>query len=70
MENGLIKVVAPLEDTPASRAGILSGDIMTHLNKQPMAGLALEEAVEKMRGPPNLPLRLRSNAKASTSRWK
>ena len=58
MENGLLKVVAPLEDTPASRAGILSGDVITHLDKQTTAGIALEEAVEKMRGAPDLPITL------------
>jgi carboxyl-terminal processing protease len=58
VESGLIKVVAPLENTPAARAGILSGDIITHLDKQPTAGLALEEAVEMMRGTPNVPIRL------------
>ncbi|HYD30009.1 MAG TPA: S41 family peptidase, partial [Azospirillaceae bacterium] len=51
MENGLIKVVSPIDDTPASRAGLQPGDLITHLNGEPVAGLALNEAVEKMRGP-------------------
>ncbi len=51
MENGLVKVVAPIDDTPASRAGLRSGDFITHLDGEPVLGLTLSEAVEKMRGP-------------------
>jgi carboxyl-terminal processing protease len=51
MENGLVKVVSPIDDTPAFRAGIEPGDLITHLNGEPVLGLALSEAVEKMRGP-------------------
>ncbi|HZH26591.1 MAG TPA: S41 family peptidase [Azospirillaceae bacterium] len=50
-ENGILKVVSPIDDTPAFRAGIQPGDIITHLNGEPIAGLSLNEAVEKMRGP-------------------
>ena len=53
MENGLVKVIAPIDDTPAQRAGIESGDLVTHLDDEPMLGLTLEQAVEKMRGPPD-----------------
>src|SRR6185503_8151680 len=53
MENGVGKVVAPIEDTPASKAGIQSGDLITHLDKEQILGLTLQEAVEKMRGPVN-----------------
>jgi carboxyl-terminal processing protease len=53
MENGVVKVVAPIEDTPASKAGIQSGDLITHLDKEQILGLTLQEAVEKMRGPVN-----------------
>jgi carboxyl-terminal processing protease len=53
MEDGVIKVVAPLDDTPAARAGILSGDLIVALDKEQIQGLTLEEAVEKMRGPVN-----------------
>jgi carboxyl-terminal processing protease len=53
MENGVVKVVAPIEDTPAAKAGILSGDLITHLDKEQILGLTLQEAVEKMRGPVN-----------------
>ena len=58
MENGMIKVVAPIDDTPASKAGLLSGDLITALDKEPIEGLTLEEAVEKMRGPVNAPITL------------
>jgi carboxyl-terminal processing protease len=53
MENGLIKVVSPIDDTPAARAGLKPGDLITHLNGEPVQGLSLPEAVEKMRGPEN-----------------
>jgi carboxyl-terminal processing protease len=58
MENGMIKVVSPIEDTPAAKAGLLSGDLITALDKEPIEGLTLEEAVEKMRGPVNAPITL------------
>ena len=51
MENGLVKVVSPIDDTPAFRAGVEPGDLITHLDGDPVIGLALSEAVEKMRGP-------------------
>src|SRR5580704_1298173 len=59
MENGLIKVVSPIDDTPAARAGLKPGDFITHLNGEPVQGLTLPEAVEKMRGPENSEVTLR-----------
>ncbi|TXL72106.1 S41 family peptidase [Vineibacter terrae] len=50
MENGLVKVVAPIDDTPAAKAGLQSGDLIVSLDDQPVMGLTLQEAVEKMRG--------------------
>lgn len=50
MENGLIKVVSPIDDTPASKAGLQPGDLVSHLDSEPVLGLTLSEAVEKMRG--------------------
>ncbi len=50
MENGLVKVVSPIDDTPAYRAGILAGDLITQLDGERVAGLTLDQAVEKMRG--------------------
>lgn len=58
MENGVVKVVSPIEDTPAARAGLMSGDLITHLDKEQILGLTLQEAVEKMRGPVNSPIML------------
>lgn len=52
-EKGLIKVVTPIDDTPAYRAGVKSGDIITALDGKTVLGLTLGEAVERMRGPPN-----------------
>ncbi|HEX6144066.1 MAG TPA: S41 family peptidase [Geminicoccaceae bacterium] len=51
MENGLVKVVSPIDDTPAHRAGIQAGDLITHINEEPVLGMSLSEAVERMRGP-------------------
>ena len=59
MEDGLVKVVAPIDDTPAAKAGILAGDIITHLDDEPVQGLTLNQAVEKMRGPVNTKIRLK-----------
>jgi len=50
MENGLVKVVSPIDDTPAQRAGLLPGDLITHLDGDPVLGKTLQEAIEKMRG--------------------
>ncbi len=51
MENGLVKVVSPMDGTPASRAGILSGDLITQIDNDAVQGLTLEQAVNKMKGP-------------------
>jgi carboxyl-terminal processing protease len=59
MEQGLVKVVAPIDDTPAARAGIMAGDIITHLDDEQVQGLTLNQAVEKMRGPVNTKIRLK-----------
>jgi carboxyl-terminal processing protease len=59
MENGLIKVVSPIDDTPAARAGLKPGDLITHLDGNPVQGMTLPEAVEKMRGPENSEVTLR-----------
>src|SRR6185295_16718790 len=58
MEDGVIKVVSPIDDTPAARAGVLPGDIITHLDGEPVLGLTLAEAVDKMRGPANTEIKL------------
>jgi carboxyl-terminal processing protease len=58
MENGLVKVVSPIDDTPAARAGLKPGDLITRLDGQPVLGMTLPQAVEKMRGPVNSDIRL------------
>jgi carboxyl-terminal processing protease len=52
-DNGWIKVISPIDDTPASRAGVKSGDLITGIDGKTVQGLALSDAVDKMRGPPN-----------------
>jgi carboxyl-terminal processing protease len=59
MEDGLVKVVAPIDETPAAKAGVRAGDIITHLDDEPVQGLTLNQAVEKMRGPENTKIRLK-----------
>jgi len=58
MENGFVKVVSPIDDTPAARAGLRPGDFVTHIDNEPVLGLTLQEAVEKMRGPVNSNIKL------------
>ena len=58
MENGVIKVVSPIDDTPASKAGILPGDLIFALDGEPVQGLTLQEAVEKMRGKVGTPIKI------------
>tara|TARA_Y100000589_G_scaffold74323_2_gene67667 strand:- start:1632 stop:2885 length:1254 start_codon:yes stop_codon:yes gene_type:complete len=50
LENGFVKVISPIDDTPASKAGIKSGDLITHLDDEPVLGMTLSEAVSIMRG--------------------
>ena len=57
-ENGLVLVIAPIDDTPAQRAGIQSGDLITHLDGESVRGLTLTEALDKMRGKPGTDIEL------------
>ena len=59
MEDGLVKVMSPIDNTPASRGGVQPADLITHLDGEPVKGLSLEQAVERMRGPVNTPIVLR-----------
>ena len=52
-DNGFIKVISPIDDTPASKAGVKAGDIITALDGKTVQGLSLQDAVDKMRGAPN-----------------
>src|SRR6266700_3630940 len=58
MEDGLLKVVSPIDDTPATKAGILAGDTITQIDGTPIKGLSLSQAVDKMRGAPGTEVRL------------
>jgi len=58
MEDGLVKVVAPIDDTPAAKAGVMANDLITKLDNEPVNGLTLNQAVEKMRGPVNTKIKL------------
>ena len=58
MEDGLIKVVAPIDETPAAKAGIMANDVITELDGKEVQGLTLDQAVEKMRGPVNSKIKL------------
>src|ERR1700691_738785 len=59
MEDGLIKVVSPIDDTPASKAGIMANDIIVELDGEQVQGLTLNQAVDKMRGPVNTKIKLK-----------
>jgi len=58
MEGGLVKVVSPIDDTPAFKAGIEPGDLITHIDGEQVLGLTLPDAVEKMRGPAGSSIKL------------
>ncbi len=58
LENGLIKVVSPIDETPAAKAGILANDIITKIDDEQVQGLTINQAVDKMRGPVNTNVRL------------
>ena len=65
MEDGLIKVVAPIDDTPAAKAGIMANDIITRLNDEAAQGLTIDQAIDKMRGPVNTKIKLTIMRKGS-----
>src|SRR5215470_10938435 len=58
MDQGVVKVVSPIDDTPAAKAGIQPGDYIVQIDGKPVLGLSLQEAVEKMRGPVNSAIKL------------
>jgi carboxyl-terminal processing protease len=58
MEDGYVKVISPIEDSPAYRAGIKAGDLITRLDATPVKGMTLDQAVKKMRGEPNTKITL------------
>ena len=57
-EDGFVKVVTPIDDTPAARAGVMAGDLISAIDDETVQGLTLNQAVDKMRGPVNTPVKL------------
>ncbi len=66
MEDGFVKVVSPIEDTPAYRAGIKSGDLIIKLDETPVKGMSLNDAVKRMRGKPKTSIKLTVLRKGET----
>ena len=58
MEDGFVKVIAPIDDTPAKRAGIQAGDLIVRIDDKPVKGMSLSDAVDLMRGEPGSPIKL------------
>jgi carboxyl-terminal processing protease len=58
MENGIVKVISPIDDTPAAKAGIQAGDLITHIDSKPVTEMTLSDAVDKMRGVPGTKITL------------
>jgi carboxyl-terminal processing protease len=56
MENGFVKVISPIDDTPAQKAGVKAGDLIIRLDDKPVKGLSLNDAVKIMRGEPGSPI--------------
>jgi carboxyl-terminal processing protease len=67
MEDGLVKVVTPIDETPAAKAGMLSGDVITQIDDEAIAGMTLEQAVSRMKGPANSKIRLKVARKGSAA---
>jgi CubicO group peptidase (beta-lactamase class C family) len=64
MQDGLLKVLSPIRDAPAAKAGVMANDIITHLDDEATQGMTLNQALDKMRGPINTKIRLRIVRKA------
>jgi carboxyl-terminal processing protease len=67
MEDGLVKVVTPIDDTPAAKAGMLSGDVITQIDDETIQGMTLEQAVSRMKGPANSKIRLKVARKGAAA---
>ena len=67
MEDGLVKVVTPIDDTPAAKAGMLSGDVITQIDDEQIQGMTLEQAVSRMKGPANSKIRLKVARKGAAT---
>ena len=66
MEDGFVKVISPIEDTPAFKAGVKPGDLIVKLDEMPVKGMTLTDAVKKMRGKPNTQITLTISRKGET----
>jgi carboxyl-terminal processing protease len=69
MEDGYVKIITPIEDSPAFRAGIKSGDLITRIDNAPVKGLSLDEAIKKMRGEPKSKVLLTIARKGDDQPW-
>ena len=67
MEDGFVKVISPIEDTPAFRAGVKPGDLIIKLDETPVKGMTLNDAVKRMRGKPNTDITLTISRKGETA---
>ncbi len=67
MEDGFVKVISPIEDTPAFKAGIKPGDLIIKLDETPVKGMTLNDAVKKMRGKPNTTITLTISRKGESA---
>src|SRR5215510_8410211 len=67
MEDGVVKVVTPIDDTPAAKAGMLSGDVITQIDDEIIQGMSLEQAVSRMKGPANSRIRLKVMRKGAAA---
>ena len=67
MEDGFVKVISPIDDTPASRAGVMAGDLIVKLDDASVKGMTLNDAVKQMRGKPDTPIRLTIVRKGETA---
>src|SRR5947207_1763520 len=67
MEDGFVKVISPIEDTPAFRAGVKPGDLIIKLDDTPVKGMSLNDAVKKMRGKPNTQITLTISRKGESA---
>ena len=66
MEDGFVKVVSPIDDSPASRAGVKPGDLIIKLDETPVKGMTLNDAVKRMRGKPKTSIKLTVLRKGET----
>jgi carboxyl-terminal processing protease len=69
MEDGYVKIVSPIEDTPAFRAGIKAGDLITRIDNVPVKGLTLDEAISRMRGEPHSKVMLTIARRGADAPW-